>query len=89
MDEGEFLGSGVQMATALRLKAVPATRIERQVGKILRSDLTSQSKILEIIQVLDENGIKAPPRPVVLPHVTSDEIQLVAWMAVTGNAAND
>jgi hypothetical protein len=89
MDEGEFLGSGVQMATALRLKAVPATRIERQVGKILRSDLSSQSKILEIIQVLDENGIKAPPRPVVLPHVTSDEIQLVAWMAVTGNAAKD
>ena len=77
------------METALRLKAVPANRVERQVGKILRSDLGNKEKIQEIILILDDNGIKAPPRPVVLPHVTSVEIQLVTWMAVTGSASAD
>ena len=76
------------METALRLKAVPAPRVERQVGKILRSDSSKNSKIVEIISVLDEFGITAPPRPVVLPHVTSEEIQLVAWIAVTGTSEN-
>lgn len=88
MDDGDFLGGTVQMETALRLKAVPAPRVERQVGKILRSDSSKNSKIVEIISVLDEFGITAPPRPVVLPHVTSEEIQLVAWIAVTGTSEN-
>ena len=58
-------------------------RISRQVGSILDdatrpvADLISQLKDL-----VDAEGLQAPPPPTPLPPIDEDEIRLVAWMAV-------
>ncbi len=68
-----------------RLSAVPSRKIELAVGRALNQEASSDEIIKNIIQILDDGGIQAPPKPEPLPAVNEHEVRLVVWMAVQGS----
>jgi hypothetical protein len=68
-----------------RLSAVPSRKIELAVGRALTQEASSDVIIKNIIQILDDGGIQAPPKPEPLPAVNEHEVRLVVWMAVQGS----
>ena len=79
-----------QTALIKRLGAVPVKRVENAVGRALRDEEASKRSIIEeVIRILDENGIVAPPKAVALPPVNKHEVRLVTWMAVQGTAGRN
>lgn len=86
LDHGDFMSHDEQSALIKRLGAVPAKRVELEVGRALRGEGTNKEIIQEVVRILDENGIIAPPKAVALPPVNRHEVRLVTWMAVQGTA---
>lgn len=80
---GGFLGAELQSNTLARLRSVPSRAVAIGMRAVLNKDLTSEAKLLEIIEVLDSAGIAKAPEPKALPEVNSSEVRLVAWMAVS------
>jgi hypothetical protein len=86
MDHGDFLSPDQQGSLFSRLNAVPATKVERSVSRALKEPLSTRQIIENVIQILDDAGIQAPPRAEALPPVKEHEVRLVVWMAVQGKS---
>lgn len=71
----------------LRLQSVPPKKVERQVGSILKQEISKKSMVDAIIAVLVDNGIQPNRKPKPLPRISEDQVQVVAWMAVRGTLA--
>jgi hypothetical protein len=58
-------------------------RISREVGSILEDSPGGvANQIARLRDLVDAEGLQAPPPPTPLPPIEEDEIRLVAWMAV-------
>lgn len=84
MEHGDFLSHEHQISVLNRLNAVPANKVERAVSKVLKEEVSTRQKIQNVIEILDDAGIQAPPRTEALPAVKEHEVRLVVWMAVQG-----
>lgn len=58
-------------------------RISREVGRIMDDGSDCAGRISRLRQLVDAEGLQAPPPPQPLPYVSEEEVRLVAWMAVT------
>ena len=59
-------------------------RISREVGQIIDDELVPVAdRVAKLQQLVQREGLEAPPPPVPLPPIDEDEVRLVAWMAVT------
>ncbi len=81
---GGYLGRDEQIALANRLRAVPSAKVARQTRGALNDGRTDEERIKNVVAVLDEAGITAPPPREPLPDVEPHEVRLVTWMAVRG-----
>jgi len=68
----------------LRLQSVPLKKVERRVRSILTGDTSDKAKIDEIRQILTDSGVQPNPIPPPLEAISENQVQVVAWMAVTG-----
>jgi hypothetical protein len=82
---GGFLGTEDQTDLRLRLGAVPTAKIARAVRAAINDGNTDEQRINLIKEVLDSAGIQIPPPSEPLPYVNTEEVHLVAWMAVKGS----
>jgi hypothetical protein len=58
-------------------------RISRDVGRILDDTKKSvEERILALRDLVNAEGLQAPPPPQALPAIEEEEIRLVAWMAL-------
>ena len=58
-------------------------RVSRDVGRILDDgEVSSADKVSKLRDLVDAEGLLAPPPPIPLPAISEDDIRLVAWMAV-------
>jgi hypothetical protein len=59
-------------------------RIAREVGHILDDEAVPMSdRVAMLQQLVQREGLEAPPPPKPLAPIDEDEVRLVAWMAVT------
>lgn len=83
MQKGLSLGPQVQSATLSRLRTVPKRRVSNAMRRILNKQLKDEDRLMEIIALLDAEGIQPTPDPQPLPAVNKSEVRLVTWMAVS------
>jgi Helicase conserved C-terminal domain/PLD-like domain/SNF2-related domain len=58
-------------------------RISREAGKILDDGtVSSADQVGRLKDLVDAEGLQAPPPPSPLPPIQEDDVRLVAWMAV-------
>jgi hypothetical protein len=57
-------------------------RISRAAGQILDGYLADPDRVLALRQLVEDEGLEAPPPPVPLTPIEEDDVRLVAWMAV-------
>lgn len=84
LDHGGTLGSDGQSELVRRLKSVPTTKAARAMRGALRATGTPAERLALISAVLDEYGIQPAEKVEPLPVIESDDIRLIAWMAVSG-----
>jgi uncharacterized protein with von Willebrand factor type A (vWA) domain len=83
---GEFLGDEIQSLTLARLRSVPVRRVSNAMRQVLNSEEAFKLKIQSIINLLDSEGVVSAPDPKPLPAVSTSEVRLVTWMAVSKRA---
>ena len=81
-DHGEFLGNEKQQDLYRRLGSVPAPRVERSMREILNSGQPDREKVEAIAELAEAEGLEVPQSPPTIEPIDSDQIHLVAWMAV-------
>ncbi len=73
-----------EIGTAIDALQAPYTeRITRLVRTALRSSPTPAEQAVAVLQVIEEQGLQPQPAPEPLPEITTDDVHLVCWQALT------
>ena len=73
-----------EIGTAIDALQAPYTeRITRLVRHALRSAPTPAEQAVAILRVIEEQGLQPQPVPEPLPEITTDDVHLVCWQALT------
>lgn len=83
LNHGGHLGTA-QMETIRRLNTVPAAKARKAMRAALRTPGKPEVVVDAIIQVLDVFGVQPGEKVEPLPPIASDDVRLIAWMAVEG-----
>jgi hypothetical protein len=73
-----------EIGTAIDALQAPYTeRITRLVRTALRSSPTPAEQAVAVLRVIEEQGLQPQPVPEPLPEITTDDVHLVCWQALT------
>lgn len=84
LEHGGPLGAEAQGKLVRRLKSVPTTKASRAMRKALQTTGKPAQRLSAIIKVLDEFGIQPAAKVEPLPPIATEDVRLIAWMAVKG-----
>jgi hypothetical protein len=80
---GTHLSQTEAVSVLKKLKSVPSATVNRQMRQVLRSDKPPREIVDDIRTLLQHAGIQEAPEISPLPEISKEQVQLVAWMAVS------
>jgi hypothetical protein len=82
LQKGASIGVDDQTRTLARLRSVPSRRVSNAMRRVLNGDVSDAEKVVNILQLLDREGVQEAPEPRPLRDINISEVRLVTWMAV-------
>ena len=67
----------------MRYFAAAAPTVTPARADSLRSSPTSAEQAVAVLRVIEEQGLQPQPAPEPLPEITTDDVHLVCWQALT------
>lgn len=80
---GQHLSAEESLSVLKKLNSVPSASVNREMRQVLRAEKKPREVVDDIRSLLTHAGIQEAPPISALPEVSKEQIQLVAWMAVS------
>ena len=80
---GNHLSQSDAVSVLKKLKSVPSATVNRQMRQVLRAEKSTREIVDDIRMLLQHAGIQEAPEISPLPEISKDQVELVAWIAVS------